>query len=131
VLATIDIGNAPPPTAKSVEAKPARSTPVAALIVGGLGVVAIGGFAYFGLTANAKHDDLVAGCSKTASCSQGDKDAVVTRWHVADAFLASGVVLLGVGTVLFLTHDDGSPTATSVGVHPSIGGATADLRYTF
>lgn len=134
VLATIDTGVAPPPIGPTTEADaaPRHSTPIAAWIVGGLGVVAIGGFAYFGLTANAQHTELVNGCSKTASCTQSDKDAVVTKWHVADAFLAGGVALLGVGTYLFLSHDDAPSTRrTSVGVHPSYGGAMADVRFSF
>lgn len=132
VLATIDTGPAP---SKAVEAPTSASAPVAAWIVSGLGIVAIGGFAYFGLTANAQHDELVRGCSRTSSCSQGDKDGVVTRWHVADAMLASGVVLLGVGAYLFLTHD-GTPDArpaseVSVGARPTPSGASAELRITF
>lgn len=89
----------PPPV--RVESSP----PIAAYVVTGLGIASLGGFAYFGLTADARHDDLVNGCSKTASCSESDRDRVVRDWRIADAFLATSVVLVGVGTYLYLTHD--------------------------
>jgi hypothetical protein len=112
-----------PEPAPAIEpAKP----PIAAIVVTGLGVVALGGFAYFGLKGDSDHHSLVDSCSKTASCSQDDKDKVLREWRTADVFLASGVVLVSVGTYLFLTHDSGS-TRTMVGLAP--GRATFRLDF--
>lgn len=124
------VGFAPPKVVVPPKSEPApieaSRPPIAAIVVTGLGVVALGGFAYFGLKGDSDHHSLVDSCSKTASCTQDDKDKVLREWRTADVFLASGVVLVGVGTYLFLTHDSGSTRAT-VGLAP--GRATFCLDF--
>ncbi len=117
----------PPPPVAPAETK---SAPVAAIVVGGIGVLAIGGFAYFGLKADSDHSALVDGCSRTASCTQEQKDGVVRDWRVADVFLVSGAVLIGVSGYLFLTHDSGGPKAT-VGLAPTKDGPRASFSLAF
>ncbi len=112
----------PAPSPARVEASP----PIAAYVVTGIGVAALGGFAYFGLSADARHRELVDGCSKTASCSADDRDRVVRDWRIADAFLVSSVVLVGVGAYLYFSHDK-----TTVAVAPTASGARAALTITF
>jgi hypothetical protein len=125
VLATF-ASKPPPPQPVPAPVMERPSAPIAAFVVGGLGVVALGGFAYFGLKGDSDHHALVDSCSKTASCTQEDKDKVLREWRTADVFLASGVVLLGVGTYLYVTHDSGT-TRTSVGLAP--GRATFRLEF--
>jgi hypothetical protein len=71
--------------------------------VGGLGIVALGSFAFFGLSGRADANELRDGCGRTSSCRQDDVDAAATKYLVADVSLAIGVVALGVATVLWLT----------------------------
>jgi hypothetical protein len=118
-----------PSEKKKAVPPPARvesSPPTAAYVVTGIGIAALGGFAYFGLSADARHRELVNGCSKTASCSADDRDRVIRDWRIADAFLVSSVVLVGVGAYLYLSHD-----RTTVSVAPTASGARAVLTVTF
>jgi hypothetical protein len=119
----------PKPLPPSRPAPQPERLPIAAIIVTSAGVAALGGFAYFGLKGDSDHRALVDGCSKTASCTQDDKDRVKREWLVADIFLASGAVLVGVGAVLFFTHD--SKPTTTVGFAPTRGGANASISIAF
>ena len=121
--------DAPPPPPPPLP-PPATSAPIAAIVVTSVGVAALGGFAYFGLKGDADHRALVDGCSRTASCTQDDKDSVKRQWLVADVFLASGVVLVGIGTYLFLSHES-KPAAATVGFAPTTGGGQAALSVSF
>jgi hypothetical protein len=85
-----------------------KGPPIAAFVVGGIGVVALGSFAYFGLTGKKDVSDMRDSCGITHSCAQSDVDAAKTKLLVADISLAVGVVALGVATYLFITHNSAS-----------------------
>jgi hypothetical protein len=74
---------------------------VPAAIVGGLGVVALGSFAYFGLSGKSDVDDL-QGCKP--KCAEKDVDAARTKLIIADISLGVGVVALAVATFMFVTR---------------------------
>lgn len=116
--------------------KVTSSTPVAAWVVGGVGVASLATFGVLGLTGMQRRSSLESDCY--GSCSQSDVDAVKTQFLIADVALGVGVVALGVSAVLFLTHaSEGKPAAAQtakaapppVAVDFSIkpGGGTAGL----
>lgn len=75
---------------------------VPALVVGGIGVVAIGSFAIFGLGGKSDVSHLEDTCKP--HCAQSDVDSARTKLIIADISLGVGVVALGVATYLFFTR---------------------------
>lgn len=73
---------------------------VPAIIVGGIGVVALGFFAGFGLAGKSDVDDLQK-CKPY--CSEDKVDSARTKLIVADISLGVGIVALGVATYMFIT----------------------------
>jgi hypothetical protein len=70
-------------------------------IVGGLGVIALGSFAVFGI--GGKNDvDGLQKCKPT--CKEEDVDSARTKLIIADISLGIGVVALGVAAYMFLTR---------------------------
>lgn len=102
------------------------------LVLGGIGVLALGSFAFFAATAKRDIDDLRASCAP--SCVRGDVDSARTKLLVADISLGVGVVSLGVATWLLLSRDGGRPTspaAASVDLRPLPGGGALSVRGAF
>ncbi|MDC0742866.1 hypothetical protein [Polyangium mundeleinium] len=111
---------------------------VASYVLGGLGVVSLGAFAYLGITGKADLAGLRDGCGRTQSCAEADVDAVKTKLLLADVSLGVGVVSLGVATALFFTSggDEKKPAAAARAavipvVAPLPGGGAAMLVGTF
>jgi hypothetical protein len=86
---------ASPQPRAAVIAEGGRSLSWVPPILGGLGVVALGGFAFFGITGADDLAGLHGGCGQTVSCRQGDVDDAVTKLRIADVALVSGVLLIG------------------------------------
>ena len=80
-----------------------KAPPVAAFVLGGVGIVALGSFAFFGLTGTSDVSTLRDGCGVTHSCAQTDVDAARTKLLIADISLGVGVVTLGVATYMFIS----------------------------
>lgn len=76
--------------------------------VGGLGVVALGAFAYFGFSATSEVDELKTTCGRTRTCTDDQIGSVRTKLVAADVSLGIGVVALGAATVLFLVQSGSS-----------------------
>ena len=89
-----------------------KGPPVAAFIIGGLGVVALGSFAFFGLSGKSDVDDMrqPGGCAP--NCSQSQVDSARTKLVIADISLGVGVVALGVATYMILANR--SPASATV-----------------
>lgn len=87
------------------------STKTLAYIFGGVGVVGLGSFAYFGLTGTSERSDLLSHCPKNNQCdlpqSQIDskRSSIKTKFLVADISLGVGIVSLGLATYFFLKPD--------------------------
>jgi hypothetical protein len=75
---------------------------VPALVVGGVGVLALGSFAFFGLGGKSDVSDLEKTCKP--HCAQSDVDAAQTKLLIADISLGVGIVALGVATYLVITR---------------------------
>jgi len=91
---------------------------VPAIIVGGVGVLALGSFAIFGLGGKSDVSDLEKTCKPR--CAQSDVDAAKTKLLIADISLGVGIVALGVATYLVLTRPKIEPNVTTG--HASNGG---------
>ncbi|MDB4936029.1 MAG: uncharacterized protein JWP87_3001 [Labilithrix sp.] len=88
-----------------------RSTfPTSAYVVGGVGVVALGSFAFFGVRALTRGNDLKGSCAPT--CSGDDASSVRRDALVADISLAVGIVALGAAAWILLTHHDARDVAS-------------------
>lgn len=105
-----------------------QSSIVPAAIVGGIGVVALGSFAVFGLGGKSDVDDLQK-CKPY--CSESDVSSARTKLIVADVSLGVGVVALGVATYMLLTRPTIDTKVTTTGsalrldAGPVAGGAVA------
>ncbi len=75
---------------------------VPALVVGGIGVLALGSFAIFGLGGKSDVSDLENTCKP--HCAEADVDKARTKLIIADISLGVGIVALGVATYLFVTR---------------------------
>lgn len=131
----IDIHLAEP--AVKVDPAPAQASgsgfapPTGAWILGGVGVVALGSFTYFGLSARSKLDDLKSSCSP--SCSDSQTQSGRTAATLADVSLGVGVAAL-VGAVTWtLLAPNASHRAESarVEVLPTPHGGVALYRGSF
>lgn len=106
---------------------------VPAVVVGGIGVVALGSFAIFGIGGKNDVDDLQK-CKPF--CKEEDVDSARTKLIIADISLGVGIVALGVATYMFLTRpkvDAKMTTGSTIrfDAGPSRGGAYAGLGGTF
>ena len=75
---------------------------VPALVVGGIGVVALGSFAIFGLGGKSDVSDLESTCKP--HCTESQVNSARTKLIIADISLGVGIVALGVATYLILTR---------------------------
>jgi hypothetical protein len=104
-----------------------------ALVAGGVGVVGLGVGAVFGLSASSKksdyeqHQDSNGRCLD-AACATLSQDALSAATGSTAGFIAGGA-LVAVGAVLWLTAPSGGAEAKTVGVVPSVGGATILGRF--
>lgn len=97
--------DAPPESDQPTKTGP----PVAAWILGGVGVVALGGFAYFALDGKKKENDLESNCAP--NCAQSKVDEMRKSYLFADIALGVSVVSLGAATYLFLSSSSKQPKA--------------------
>lgn len=95
------------------------SPPIAAYVLGGLGIAALGAALYFDLAAGGDAHDLRTSCSP--NCAQSDVDDVKTKYTIAGVTAGVGGALLITGVVLYFVHGKGSKTGmTRVGPQPSL-----------
>ncbi len=123
---------APPPTGAD------EGTIVPALVVGGIGVVALGSFAYFGISGKSDVDDLQQ-CKPR--CAESDVDKARTKLIIADISLVGGVVALAVSAYMIVTRPkipervnvQAAKASPRIGfdVAPTLGGGAAAIGGTF
>jgi hypothetical protein len=77
-----------------------KKTPVAAYVLGGVGVAALGSFALFAITGKSA-EQAMDGCKPY--CTQSQADKMRLRYLIADISLGVSVVSLGVGGYLFFS----------------------------
>jgi hypothetical protein len=131
----------PPPPPPGGDTGGGGGSIVPALVVGGIGVLALGSFAIFGIGGKNDVDDLQK-CKP--HCAESDVDKARTKLIVADISLGVGVVALGVATYMFLTRpkieidNKGTGTATTgkaswlrLDAGPTTGGGAATVSGSF
>jgi len=119
----------PPPDAPSKSG----GIPTAAIVVGAIGVVAIGSFAFFGITGKSDVSDLRDTCAP--NCQQSQVDSARSKLIVADISLGVGVVALGVATWMVISNAK-APAQVTTGLHhfdvrPLPGGGVAEIGARF
>jgi len=90
-----------PPRAALREEPISRLT-VVALVLGGVGVAALGGFALLGVTGQSEKNHLEDTCAPTRTCASADVDAARNKLIAADVLLGVGVVAVGIAVTLFV-----------------------------
>ena len=103
----------------SADSSNGSSAPVAAYVLGGIGIAALGAALYFDLAASGDAHDLRSGCSP--NCAQSDVDDVKTKYTIAGVTAGIGGALLVTGIVLFFVHGKGSSKTGINRLHPSPG----------
>jgi hypothetical protein len=89
----------PPPSANAVPA-----TPVSVYVLGAVGAVALGSFAFFGVSALTRGNDLKGSCAPT--CSGDDATSVRRDALIADVSLGVGVIAVAALAWILLTNRD-------------------------
>jgi hypothetical protein len=108
---------------------------MASIVLGGVGVAALGSFAAFGILGKNQLATLHETCGATHTCAEADVDAARTKLIVADVSLGVSVVALGVATVLFFTQGakakEAAAVARTIVVAPLPRGGSVgiDLRF--
>jgi hypothetical protein len=135
---TIKLGGAAPPPTTPTPTEPTapvetssggHGPPVAAYVLGGVGVVALGSFAFFGLSGKSDVSDLRNSCAP--GCDQSQVDKARTKLIIADISLAVGVVALGVATYMIVTNRSPANVTTGALSHVDVaalpGGGVAHI----
>ncbi len=123
VAAVFEAAGAAPVIVPPPVKEPAGSL-VPAFIVGGIGVVALGSFAFFGLSGKSEVADL-QGCK--GHCAQDDVDKARTKLVIADISLGVGIVAIGVATYMFVTRPKVEGDVKAAHAHASPGKLGFDL----
>ena len=99
----------PPAPAPAPEAEPqAGSIPTLAIVLAGIGVLALGSFAYFAIDSKTDVDDMEGRCAP--GCPQSEVDRAERKALIADISLGVGVVALGAAgfTLIASPSSDGA-----------------------
>jgi hypothetical protein len=100
---------------------------VGTYVAGGVGLLALSSFAYFGLSGKSDAAHLRDSCAP--ACSEQDVSAARSKLIAANVSLGVGIVALGVGAVLWAVRDTSSPSKASRSI-PGLGlhGLGIDVR---
>jgi hypothetical protein len=120
---------APSTDAGSSSARPGHGQRIAALLVGGVGVVGLGVGSVFGIEALSKHSDYVPHCPNNVCDPTGlqlHNDAASDATVSTVAMIAGAAALAG-GVVLWLTAPSPAESPrTGLRLEPSIGGLSLE-----
>jgi hypothetical protein len=82
-----------------------RRLPVLPFVFGGVGLVTLGSFVYFGLKGRDEAADLASGCGATKTCSDTQIDHVRRKLQLADVSLGVSLLSFGIATWMFVSHE--------------------------
>jgi hypothetical protein len=80
----------------------ARPVPTMVYVLGGVGLVALGNFAYFGIRSKVDESELRDRCAP--GCPASEVDAVATKRVIADVALGAAVLSVGAAVVIYLAR---------------------------
>lgn len=101
-------------------------------ILAGVGVLALGSFAYFGINGRSDASQLAAGCGATKSCSESQVAPVRKKLLLADISLGISAVSLGIATWMFVSPDKAvRKDDAMVQVGANANGGSVQLRWRF
>jgi hypothetical protein len=125
---------APPPASAPPEPEapppaPSRPIPVPVYVLGGVGVLGLASFAFFGSKGKREENDLADTCAP--NCNPDDVDASHRKLLIADISLGVGLVALGAATYFYVKRPEKGAGDTTVGVAPVRRGGTAFVRGSF
>jgi hypothetical protein len=123
--------NVAPPPAPGGEQLPTTGggVPTSAIILGAVGVVALGSFTFFGIKGKSDASDLRSKCAP--NCAQSDVDAVKSKLLIADISLGVGVVAIAAAVYLTVTNKQPATSSAHFDVKPTPGGGVATIGATF
>lgn len=119
---------APGDKAKAPAPRSSR-VPTLSLVLAGVGAVALGTSAYFGLAARRQYDELERTCAPY--CRSEDADAMESKALASDIALGTSLVALGAATWIFFGTRDEPKAAVVVSPRLSGKGGNASVRVTF
>jgi hypothetical protein len=111
-----------PVPSPAASARPKEGSLVPSVVVGSVGVVALGAFVFFGVSGKSDVSGMESSCKP--NCAESDVSAARTKLLVADISLGVGVVALGVATYLLFTRAK-VDAAVRAGAAPRIGAPPA------
>ena len=124
--------SAAPTVTPSAGAEKHRPVPASVFVLGTVGVLAMGSFAYFGIEGRSDASKLDK-CKPY--CDEADVDTARRKLIIADVSLGVGVVSLGTALYLFLSRPEVDPaekvSSARLDVRSVPGGAVAGLVGTF
>jgi hypothetical protein len=123
----------PDPNAKSKSAGPGApaprgGVPVMTYVLGGLGVVALGSFAYFRITGVNDYNSLNESCSP--NCNPTDVDPVRQKFTLSYVSLGVGIASVAGAAAFYFAGRSGGPSVQA-SIAPRSDGAFAGLKATF
>jgi hypothetical protein len=98
----------------------------------GVGAVALGSFAYFGIKGKSEANDLADTCGATKTCSESQVAPVRHHLLMADVSLGISLVTLGVATWMFISQHSAKTkdtTVVQVGAAPGAGVVRLNLAF--
>jgi hypothetical protein len=106
--------------------------PTGTVVFGGVGLAALGSFAYFGIVGRNEASELGDGCGRDRTCTEAQVSPVRTKLLVADISLGVALVSLGAATYALLSGVDAKPSpAVSADVGFGPGAARVAVRGSF
>ncbi len=121
----------PAPSSAAVQADTGsvRPTPALVYVLGGVGVLGLGSFAYFGSTGKSEENDLADSCAPR--CDPSKVDSAHRKMLIADISLGVSAVAFGAAAYLYFTRPKAKENSAWVGVGPMRDGAGAFVRGSF
>jgi hypothetical protein len=106
--------------------------PTGTVVFGGVGLAALGSFAYFGIVGRDEAAELGDGCGRDKTCTAAQVTPVRNKLLVADISLGVALVSLGAATYAFLVRTDAKPApAVSADIGLGPGAARVSVRASF
>jgi len=105
----------------------AHRLPVLPFVLGGVGFVALGSFAYFGINGRSEASELGSGCGVTKTCSDAQIDHVRRKLQLADISLGVSLISFGIATWMLVSHER-ARTRDNATLQVSAGSGTATVK---